>query len=99
NRVQAVNQHDDKLDIFSFGNREPKTRIEKGWVSRVYGKRKAAPVAVIETEGEGQQELIAFIIPGSASETTARSKSSYTVAASELLDVIITDDGECERLA
>ncbi len=99
NRVQAVNQHDDKLDIFAFGNREPKTRIEKGWVSRVYGKRKAAPVAVIETEGEGQQELIAFIIPGSASETTARSKSSYTVAAAELLDVIITDDGECERLA
>ncbi|MGA9772428.1 MAG: alginate lyase family protein [Blastocatellia bacterium] len=103
NRVQAINSCDDKLGIFAFGSREPQARIEEGWVSRVYGKRNPAPVAVIETEGGGQQELMAFIIPGSKIETTAHSKNSYTVATAEILDVIITGDGarevECEQLS
>lgn len=103
NRVQATNQCGDRLDIFAFGNQKPQARIEKGWVSRVYGRRAQAPVAVIETEGKGRQELFTFILPESAGEITSRSKSSYTIAAAELLDVIITSDAsvdvECERLA
>jgi uncharacterized heparinase superfamily protein len=101
-RVQATNQSDDRLDLFAFGSAALETRIEEGWVSRVYGKRRPAPVAVIEARGEGPQELITFILPESANVSSTFSKSSFTIAAAELLDVIITSDGasdvECEAL-
>lgn len=103
NRVQAVNQCHDKLDIFAFSHQEQAARIEGGWVSRVYGKRTQAPVAVIETGGEGPQELVTIILPESDSQVIRRSKSSYTIASADLLDVIITSDASndvwCERLA
>jgi hypothetical protein len=51
------------LNIRSFARAGARTRVEQGTVSRTYGRREPAPVAVIETEGIGHQELITFLTP------------------------------------
>jgi len=61
NHITAINPHGE-LNIFAFGTAAQETRIESGAVSRVYGQRDTAPVAVIETDGEGAQEMTSFII-------------------------------------
>jgi len=56
-----------RLGIYTFSTSVPSTRIESGWVSRAYGERQAAPVAVIESEGRGRHEFTTFIVPANDS--------------------------------
>ncbi|HKP86182.1 MAG TPA: alginate lyase family protein [Blastocatellia bacterium] len=98
NRAGAINDRGDRLNLFAFGNAAPQARVEEGWVSRAYGKREQAPVAVIEARGEGPQELITFILPGDAGVSPA--KGGFTIKAGEFLDTVVASDGasdvECE---
>src|SRR5205085_2858834 len=52
-----------QLFIHAFGSSLTVAQIESGWVSRAYGERQAAPVALIASEGAGRQELVTFIAP------------------------------------
>jgi hypothetical protein len=52
-----------RLSIVICGRKPPRAQVKAGWVSRCYGKREKAPVAVFEAEGEGPQEFITIIIP------------------------------------
>jgi uncharacterized heparinase superfamily protein len=69
-----------KLFIHAFATATPGTHVESGWVSRAYGERQAAPVAVIESEGAGRQHVTTFIIPESVGVSPA---SSGTAQAKE----------------
>lgn len=69
------------------------TRVEEGQVSRVYGARASAPVAVVETEGE-TSELISFLIPAreslSIEQTAGRvDGSAYRISSGESFDVAL----------
>jgi uncharacterized heparinase superfamily protein len=75
-----------RLYIHAFSASAPHTRIESGWVSRAYGERQAAPVAVIESDANGRHELATFIIPATDSPSGngvprgALQTASYTPA-------------------
>jgi uncharacterized heparinase superfamily protein len=63
NSVSASHSSGNELSIRAFGRTELKSQIEEGWVSRCYGQREPAPVALFEAEGKGSQEFISLIIP------------------------------------
>jgi Heparinase II/III-like protein/Heparinase II/III N-terminus len=81
-----------KLSICAFATSPPAVRVESGWVSRAYGERQAAPVAVIESEAAGRQSFTAFIVPGSAGAMPGLTGPVYKFSRSDSLDVIITGD-------
>jgi uncharacterized heparinase superfamily protein len=101
----------DSLTIQTFGTTAPVARVESGWVSRAYGERQAAPVAVIECEGAGKQTLTSFIIPKNdrapllTGTPAAKSgnRRAFRLSSGERLDTIIigddTSDVEGGRLA
>jgi uncharacterized heparinase superfamily protein len=93
-RVKASRPGSEGLNIFSFARAETQTRVEEGWVSRTYGQRQAAPVAVIEAEGLGHQELITFLIPSgqpvSIEQRVSRANASaFRVSSGEAFDVTL----------
>jgi uncharacterized heparinase superfamily protein len=79
NEVNASDAADRALSIRVFGEKDPRARIEQGWVSRCYGQRESAPVAVFETEDEGPRQLVSFIIP----KNTCRAGSGWPILAEE----------------
>jgi hypothetical protein len=66
NTVEAFDSAGHALALSVFGQGQQKTQIEDGWVSRCYGQRERAPVALFESTGEGPRQLVTFIIPGIA---------------------------------
>ena len=98
NIVKASRSCGKELNIFSFARAETKTRIEEGSVSRVYGERLPAPVAVIEAEAEGNSELMTFITPGKKSLSIKREASQgggsvYRISRGKVFDVALIGDG------
>lgn len=94
NSVIASNSSKKELNIFAFAQAEARTRIEEGQVSRIYGERQRAPVAVIEAEGSGHQELITFLVPSRQSlsverEANHRAGSIFRIAAGDAFDVAL----------
>jgi hypothetical protein len=93
-----------RLSIHTFGTAAPSARVESGWVSRAYGERLAAPVAVIESKGAGKQTLTSFIIPGNDSaplladaiEAEKGDRRAFRLSSGETLDTIIISDGTSE---
>jgi Heparinase II/III-like protein/Heparinase II/III N-terminus len=63
NEANASDAEGRALSINVFGESGPKARIEEGWVSRCYGQRELAPVALFEAEDEGPQQFVSFIVP------------------------------------
>ena len=61
NAVTAVDVSARALSISSFGRSKTTARVEDGWVSRCYGQREPASVALFEAEGHGPQEFVSFI--------------------------------------
>lgn len=61
NNVKALDASGNALSISVFGQSEQKTQIADGWVSRGYGQREPAPVALFESEGERVHELVSVI--------------------------------------
>ncbi|HVG19430.1 MAG TPA: alginate lyase family protein, partial [Blastocatellia bacterium] len=111
-RIEASHQSGPRLSISVFGHTEPKARIAQGAVSRVYGKRESAPVAVFEAAGERDQEFMSFILPLAAKNQAARVErqatnvsraGAFTVSSEDSCDVVITGNGvspvECKRLS
>ena len=70
-----------RLRVQAIGTAPLAPRIEGGWVSRAYGERCAAPVAVFESEGTGRQDFLTLVIPGMVSEGRA---GAATRAATQL---------------
>lgn len=111
-RIEALHQSGARLSISAFGGIQPRARITQGAVSRVYGKRETAPVAVFEARGERSQEFMSFILPLAAKDRTARVErhktesavaDAFTVSFDDSYDVVITGNGvspvECKRLS
>ena len=92
NVIRAASAQD-QLSIQAFGTSAVATRIESGWVSRAYGERQPAPVAVIESAGTGRQELATFIVPADDSISCTDDGSSFHLSSGETRDVIILGDG------
>ncbi len=63
NAATAVDVAGRELSVTTFGRGRTTARIEDGWVSRCYGQREHAPVALFEAEGDGPQEFVSFITP------------------------------------
>jgi heparinase II/III-like protein len=63
NEIKASDASGCGLSISAFGEEELTSQIEDGWVSRCYGQRELAPVALFEAQGEGPQQFVSFIIP------------------------------------
>jgi len=63
NRFNASDASGNELLIHAFGSSELKPQIEEGWVSRCYGRREPAPVALFEAQGKGSHEFVSVIIP------------------------------------
>jgi uncharacterized heparinase superfamily protein len=66
NAATAVDAAGRELSVTTFGRGKTTARIEEGWVSRCYGQREHAPVALFEAEGDGPQQFVSFIIPRKA---------------------------------
>jgi hypothetical protein len=91
-----------RLFIHAFGTSAPAMRVESGWVSRAYGERQAAPVAVVESEGAGRQDFTTFIVPADDSiscrgvrlcpPAAAVHAPAFSLSSGETLDVVITGD-------
>ena len=102
--VITATSAESQLSLHAFGASAPSVRIEPGWVSRAYGERQAAPVAVIESEGAGEQSLITFITPPhdsvptqvAATSAERRDNSAFRLTSGDSLDVVITGDGESQ---
>jgi Heparinase II/III-like protein/Heparinase II/III N-terminus len=93
-----------RLLICAFGTPTPFAQVESGWVSRAYGERRAAPVAVIDSEGIGRHELITFVMPANDPVSCDRiaahpGPSGFSISAGETLDVVITGDGASEAVS
>jgi hypothetical protein len=112
NQIRAANQNGHRLLIQAFSNSVARAQIQQGWVSRVYGNRQAAPVAIFEIEGESEQEVMSFILPFTAKHkgahveqqlTGAPDTSAFTVMTGESRDVVIAGNGiqavDCELLS
>jgi hypothetical protein len=110
-RIEASHASGPRLSISAFGHAQPRARITQGAVSRVYGKRESAPVAVFEARAEGNQEFISFVLPLDAKNQNARverqvikgsSAEAFIVFFDKSYDVVITGNGatpvECKRL-
>ncbi|MEN3330637.1 MAG: hypothetical protein V7641_2 [Blastocatellia bacterium] len=67
--VISATSAEGRLFISAFAASAVKTRIESGWVSRAYGERQAAPVALIESQGTGRQDFTTFIVPANDSDS------------------------------
>jgi hypothetical protein len=94
NEVKAGRPGSEGLNIFSFARSEARTRIEEGSISRTYGRRQPAPVATIEADGEGHQELMTFLIPSSQSVSVEQrvsraNASAFRVSSGEVFDVTL----------
>jgi len=63
NTVKAFDATGHELSLSVFGQSEPKSQIEDGSVSRCYGQREMAPVALFESTGEGPEQFVTFVIP------------------------------------
>ncbi len=61
--VRATKPGGARLVVRVFGNVGLRAGVRAGWVSRGYGHRDLAPVAVIEAEGAGPQEFVSVIAP------------------------------------
>jgi uncharacterized heparinase superfamily protein len=68
-QAKATNEHivatkgGRTMGVSSFSNSEQNVSVVAGWVSRCYGQRQEAPVALIESRGSGPQEFVSFIVP------------------------------------
>src|SRR5262249_9054715 len=51
------------IGVSVFAQGDLKSSIEEGWVSRCYGRRELAPVALFEADGVGPQEFVTLIAP------------------------------------
>jgi hypothetical protein len=71
--IAAIDGAGSELSIRVFGQTETNARVEDGWVSRCYGQRESASVAVFEVEGHGPQEFVSFI----ASQDSCRGGSPW----------------------
>jgi hypothetical protein len=61
--VRATQRSGARLVVRVYGNAGLQARVKGSWVSRGYGHRAPAPVAVIEAEGVGPQEFVSIIAP------------------------------------
>jgi hypothetical protein len=111
-RIEATDQSGNKLSISVFGQTQPRARVSQASISRAYGKREPAPVAVFEARGERSQEFMSFILPLAAKNQTARVEQqktdvaragAFTVSFNDSYDVVVTGNGinpiECKRLS
>jgi hypothetical protein len=112
NQIRVTNRNGQKLTISAFHKKAARTRIEQGWVSRVYGNREAAPVGVIEVKGEREQEVMSFILPFSAKNQGARVErqptgtadtGAFIVTLGDSRDIVVAGNGrtavECQGLS
>lgn len=111
-QIRATHRNGGKLTIQAFHQQTPQMRLEQGWVSQVYGNRQAATVGVIEINGEGEQEVMSFILPFSAREqgarverqqTEASDSGAFIVTLGEARDIVVAGNGsqrvECQDLS
>ncbi|MFL6273777.1 MAG: alginate lyase family protein [Blastocatellia bacterium] len=92
-----------RLLISAFGTSPLASHIKSGWVSRAYAERQAAPVAVIESEGAGRQELVTLIVPANDSiqcrAVSARDAHSVLhISSGDTLDIVISGDGASDQI-
>ncbi|HJQ22777.1 MAG TPA: alginate lyase family protein [Blastocatellia bacterium] len=96
--VISATSAEGQLSIHAFGSSAAAARIESGWVSRAYGERQPAPVAVIESEGAGRQALVTFIVPANGSISCTGDGSAFLLSSGDTLDLIITGDSTSDQL-
>jgi uncharacterized heparinase superfamily protein len=112
NQIRVTNGNGQKLTINAFHKQAVRARIQQGWVSRVYGNREAAPVGVLEVQGEREQEVMSFILPFSAKNqgarverqpTDATDTGAFIVTLGDSRDVVVAGNGrnrvECQGLS
>jgi hypothetical protein len=87
------------LRIAGFARGLTLTRAD-ACVSPSYGVRASATVCVLTTEGEGRQEVVTFLLPGSgmsterAAEIAARRGRGFTVTVGDGRDTLLVGAGE-----
>lgn len=54
-------------------------RREAGWVSEIYGARRAAPVCVFSADAEGSREMVSFVVPRSEGVPPTRLRETEAV--------------------
>ncbi len=93
--VRAAKPGGARLVVRVFGNVGLRARVRGGWVSRGYGHRDLAPVAVIEAEAAGPQEFVSIIAPdkqGQAvrieSQIVSAQASGFILSAGATRDVV-----------
>jgi hypothetical protein len=109
NGAAVTDENGNALLIRAFASSELKCRIEEGWVSRCYGSRQPAPVALFEAEGIGAQEFVSVCsggpvwsppfgaaLPGVQAEATTegRPHKGYLVSLGDARDTLLYSDAK-----
>ena len=111
NQIRVSHENGNKLTLSAFSSTSTHLNIAKGWVSQVYGNRKPAPIGSIEIRGEGEQEVMSFILPFAAKQqgthverqpTGVANTGAFTVTGRDLFDIVIAGNGissvQCQKL-
>lgn len=74
------------------------TRVERGWVSRGYGHREPAPVAVFETDAVGNEQIVTAVVPAVPGEQPARVEpaglAGFAISSRGVRDLVAAGGGE-----
>jgi hypothetical protein len=80
--VRVTQRGGARLVVRTHGSVGVKARVRASWVSRGYGHRAPAPVAVIEAEGVGPQEFVSIIAPENREQAVGAEFHSISAQAS-----------------
>jgi hypothetical protein len=93
--IRATDPSGAGLVVRVFGNIGLRAQVRAGWVSRGFGHRALAPVAVIEAEGAGPQEFVSVIAPDQQGQAVrieprivSARVSGFTISAGATRDVV-----------
>ena len=87
------------LAVECHGRFVTRSRVERGWVSRCYGAREEAPVAVFDASGVGPGQLVSFVMPGASGRTVFRVEPqsvdrghAFVIESGSARDMLVVED-------
>lgn len=89
------------LRLAAFGHPSVRAKVIDGWVSRAYGQRERAPIAVFDVECDGPVQLTTFVIPTTAEQpilfeelkVEGVQSQAFQIVTQDLRDVLLVSDG------
>jgi uncharacterized heparinase superfamily protein len=102
NTVMAAAGNGEKLAIFCWTDSDHMVSLRDAWTSSAYGERSSAAAILIESEGEGPQQLVTLLLPQSKSAglpSVTQARGVYSISTADSFDLIACPVGAEARSA